>query len=260
MLGFPPGTPFGEAFRAEVRFWLTNLRLRTRMQDVTPWRLRCDRPYDRLFERGLDNFASITTPFRPEFSRWRTSCLQNGYFDAGDAEFYYSMVRRHQPARILEVGAGWSTRFATSALRRNRRGQLTVIDPEPRCPLPPGVRHLCQRFEDTDPQEFAALQPGDILFIDSSHTAEEARLHTQLLERLPAGVFIHHHDICYPYLPMYDEEPVVLDFYHTHPSRYRVLCGLVYATWQSRERCAVAVPSLRWNPYRSPRSFWAEKT
>lgn len=258
-LGFLPGAPLREALRMEIRFWLMHTGLRWKLQDVSPWRLRRERPYESLFVPSLDNFVALTTPFQKEFSRWRLPWVQNGWFDAGDAEFYYSMVRRCRPSFIVEVGAGWSTRFALAALRKNGYGQVIAIDPSPRGALPPEVQHRVQRFQDADPQLFAALRPGDILFIDSSHTAQEARLHTELVARLPAGVFIHHHDVIYPYEPMYDEEPVVLEYYAAHSETFRLLCGLVYATWKSRARCADAVPSLRWNPLRSPRSFWVEK-
>lgn len=259
-LGLLPGTPLREGARNELRFWLMQMGLKAKTQDVSGWKLRTQRPYDDQFEPSRKNFTGLTSPFRQEFSRWRMAWVQNSWFEAGDAEFYYSLVRRQRPSLIIEVGAGWCTRFALEALRRNGRGRLLAIDPDARSAIPAAARRLCQRFEDTDPGEFAALQPGDILFIDSSHTGEEARRHTQLLERLPPGVFIHHHDVCYPYEPLYDEEGVILDYYHAQGWRYRIVCGLAFAVWQSREECAAAVPSLRWNPQRSPRSLWVEKT
>jgi hypothetical protein len=60
----------------------------------------------------------------------------NGYFEAVDAEVAYFMVRHFKPARIVEIGTGYSTRVLATALERNSeldglRGQLVSIDPSP---------------------------------------------------------------------------------------------------------------------------------
>src|SRR5687768_11131401 len=43
----------------------------------------------------------------------------NGSFGSGDSELYYSIIRSRKPARILEVGSGFSTRMALKAIKKN---------------------------------------------------------------------------------------------------------------------------------------------
>jgi hypothetical protein len=80
---------------------------------------------------------------------------------------------------------------------------IVAIDPKPRAALGRlNVRHEASLLGDADPAVFAALEPGDILFVDSSHVAmpgtDVDRLVGDLLPRLPAGVLIHVHDILLP--------------------------------------------------------------
>src|ERR1019366_4866422 len=101
----------------------------------------------------------------------------NGSYVAGDAEFLYSMVRHLRPKRILEVGSGNSTLIVRQALERNLRSnpqdtcEHTCIEPYEQPWLEgTGIVVVRERVEDIDLSCFTALGPGDILFIDSSHT------------------------------------------------------------------------------------------
>jgi len=53
----------------------------------------------------------------------------NDQFSHSDASLYYSMIRRFRPERIVEVGAGHSTRLAHKAVRDNGSGRILCIDP-----------------------------------------------------------------------------------------------------------------------------------
>ncbi|QLQ06211.1 MAG: class I SAM-dependent methyltransferase [Anaerolineae bacterium] len=112
------------------------------------------------------------TPYVSEF-KWSVGKLYNGAFVSIDPELYYSMVRHYRPNLIIEIGSGHSTHFAADALQKNRAGRIISIDPEPRRTLPRGVEHIQARVEDVGRDIFANLHANDILFIDSSHTAEE---------------------------------------------------------------------------------------
>ena len=52
-------------------------------------------------------------------------------------------------------------------------------------------------------ETFAALEGGDILFIDSTHVlktgSDVVRLYNEIVPRLNAGVIVHIHDIFYPF-------------------------------------------------------------
>jgi predicted O-methyltransferase YrrM len=133
--------------------------------------------------------------------------FKNGYFDGFDAAVYYSLIRHLKPRRVIEIGSGYSTRFASKALARNAgRGRLTCIEPHPEERLN-GLRvkvDLIEKpVEEIDVEFFAQLEANDILFIDSSHTVKfGSDVCYEFLEILPAlrpGVWIHVHDIFFPH-------------------------------------------------------------
>ncbi|MBV9625953.1 MAG: class I SAM-dependent methyltransferase [Acidobacteria bacterium] len=135
----------------------------------------------------------------------------NGYFEAVDAEMAYCLVRRYKPARVIEIGTGYSTRILAAALNKNRErdgveGRLLSVDPSPeRFPqnswrdlvtqVPVPVQRLPLEF-------FDVLGGGDILFVDSSHVvavgSDVVHEYLQILPRLRPGVIVHLHDIFLP--------------------------------------------------------------
>ena len=155
----------------------------------------------------------------PPAPRWNQD-----WFPRLDAAAAYAMVRRHRPARIVEVGSGHSTRFMARAVADGGlETRITAIDPRPRATLdglPVAVQR--RRVQDADPAPFAALASGDFLFIDSSHVmapgSDVEFLLQRILPALPAGVRVHFHDI---FLPgdypadwawrRYTEQPAVAD-------------------------------------------------
>ncbi len=126
------------------------------------------------------------------------------WFPRLDAIAAYALVRGAQPRRIIEVGSGHSTRFLAQAIVDGELAtDLTCVDPAPRAPLAGlPLRHRARLFGTADAEEAAALGPGDILFIDSSHVAmpgtEVDRLLLDVLPRLGPGVLVHLHDIFLP--------------------------------------------------------------
>jgi predicted O-methyltransferase YrrM len=143
----------------------------------------------------------------PERARW-----SQDWFPRLDAAAAYALVRREAPRRIVEVGSGHSTRFLARAVADGGLGTaITCIDPAPRAAIAAlPVAHVPAVLAQADPAVFAALGPGDVLFIDSSHIAmpgtDVDRLVLDVLPRLPAGVILHVHDILLPdaYPPEWD--------------------------------------------------------
>ncbi|MDU9003656.1 class I SAM-dependent methyltransferase [Sedimentitalea todarodis] len=129
----------------------------------------------------------------------------NGYFDSPDAEALYLMVRRARPRRVIEVGCGNSTRITRQAILDGAMDTvLTAIDPWPRADIADVVdRFEKETLESVDPELFADLADGDILFIDSSHQVrmsnDVAHLFCRIIPALAAGVVIHVHDVFLPY-------------------------------------------------------------
>jgi predicted O-methyltransferase YrrM len=136
--------------------------------------------------------------------------IRNGGFGFMSAAVLHAMVRHFTPARIIEVGSGFSTRVSARALRSNHDdghpGELTAIEPYPSEALRSGFdglsRLVTQKVEDVDLEFFDVLEEGDILFIDSSHVVRTGGdvnyLYLEVLPRLNKGVVIHIHDIFFP--------------------------------------------------------------
>ncbi|MFN4275026.1 MAG: class I SAM-dependent methyltransferase [Ferrovibrio sp.] len=130
--------------------------------------------------------------------------FDQSWFPTLDAVAAYTLVRRLKPARIIEVGSGHSTRFlARAAADAGLETTITAIDPQPRATLAGlPIRFVPAVMQTADPAIFATLQPGDILFIDSSHILMPGTdvdwLFSRVLPLLPAGVVVHIHDIFLP--------------------------------------------------------------
>ena len=137
--------------------------------------------------------------------------FENEYFSGLDAAIYYSIIRDLRPARIIEIGAGYSTQIAAKAMDANRRygrGEaiLTVIEPYPQARLmDSGVKFqlIARPVEKVDPALFQSLVANDILFIDSSHAlrcgGDVFVEFLEILPRLKPGVWVHIHDIFLPF-------------------------------------------------------------
>lgn len=130
----------------------------------------------------------------------------NDYFTSPDTEVLYTLVRHFKPGRVIEIGSGNSTRVTRQAIKDGKLAtQLVSIDPWPR-------RAVVEFCDETlrEPVEaggaqaqLQGLRSGDFLFIDSSHEVKTGNdvvfLLLNLLPQLPAGVFVHVHDILLPY-------------------------------------------------------------
>ena len=142
--------------------------------------------------------------FRIEFE---AADFKNDYFNGLDAAVFYSLIRHLRPRHVIEIGSGYSTRFAHKALTRNADGgRLTCIEPHPEERLNGlrlSVEVIQKRVEEIDVDFFSCLEANDILFIDSSHTVKfGSDVCYEFLEVLPTlrpGVWVHVHDIFIPH-------------------------------------------------------------
>lgn len=216
--------------------------------------------FDSILSGGGSFLADRILRFKPEYQVFDSALVLNGWFEEVDFELYYAMVRLFLPIRVIEIGGGNSTVACDLAARKNGATSITVIDPEPRCALPAGVVHLPFRVQQIPVELFGWLERGDILFVDSSHTVEEANYHLdKILPRLAAGVVIHHHDIMYPYEARYGEEGVVLRFYADHADEYKVLCAAAFEKANNEDILRRTFPSHELRPDRIPGSLWMMK-
>ncbi len=133
--------------------------------------------------------------------------FKNSAFDGVDALVYYCLIRFLHPQKIIEVGSGWSTKIAAKAAIKNKDTKLTSIEPYPQPILLkgfPGFNQLIRKKVEKVPfSQFEDLKENDILFIDSSHTVKTGGdvnyLFFEILPKLKKGVYVHLHDIFFPF-------------------------------------------------------------
>jgi len=133
---------------------------------------------------------------------------QNSQFTWLDARALFVLLRAWRPARVIEVGSGYSSLLIADVNRRffGSAIELTCIEPYPRAFLRgvEGISRIIERpVQQVAMDEFRALQAGDILFIDSSHVAKTGsdvnHLLFEVVPLLAAGVHVHVHDIFLPF-------------------------------------------------------------
>lgn len=135
----------------------------------------------------------------------------NHMFCLADAAVYSALIRQLEPARIVEIGSGYSSAVALdTADRWNLPTRFTFVEPFPDRLLALLTRSDRQRVElrreavqDSPRQVFAQLRGGDVLFVDSSHVVKTGSdvvwLMTRVLPYLQPGVIVHFHDIFWPF-------------------------------------------------------------
>lgn len=199
----------------------------------------------------------------------------NSQFPLADARALFALLRHWRPARLVEVGSGYSTLLATDVNRRFLDGRMRIecIEPHPRDFLRslPGLAALrIERVQDTPDAVFDALQAGDVLFVDSSHVvktgSDVAWLLTHVLPRLRSGVRIHFHDVWLPddYPPHWVidlnrswNEQYALQAILANGNRYRVLYGTQYALTRLAGDAKAAFPGAAGRGYAGG-MFWIE--
>jgi len=136
--------------------------------------------------------------------------LDNDTFESVDAELLYAIVRRLKPARVLELGSGFSTLVTRIALDRNTGdgspGTLDSYDPYPSAHVMarPDLSARVQRVsaQAIDPALIEGLQENDVLFVDTTHIVKIGgdvnRIVLDLLPLVRPGVAVHFHDIFLP--------------------------------------------------------------
>jgi hypothetical protein len=151
-------------------------------------------------------------PFGARAGHGLRTALENAYFTWGDAVLYQALLRHRPPARVIEVGSGFSSCVLLDVNDRflGGRTSCTFIEPFPDVLdslLRPQDRRradvLRQPLQEVDPARFEALERDDVLFVDSTHVSKIGsdvnRLVFELLPRLRPGVRVHFHDVYYPF-------------------------------------------------------------
>lgn len=138
--------------------------------------------------------------------------FENDFYRYTDGIILYSLMRHIKPKRIIEIGSGFSSAVMldTNELFFDNCIHLTFIEPytERLYSLLTEVDKKQTTLIETDVQSvskevFEKLQAGDILFIDSTHIVKTGSdvnyILFEILPSIPSGVYIHFHDIFYPF-------------------------------------------------------------
>ncbi len=203
----------------------------------------------------------------------------NGAFEAGDAEYLYSVVRFFKPRRIIEIDSGYSTLMAAGALKANKHEnpayefEHVCIEPYEHMWLEEvGVTVIRKKVEEFPLSLFEKLEGNDILFIDSSHVirpqGDVLREHLEIIPAVGPGVLVHVHDIFTP--KDYPEEWIVgemrfwneqylLEAFLSFNRDFRVIGALNYLSHHHRAELERVCPVLRDEPHREPGSFWFQR-
>jgi hypothetical protein len=137
--------------------------------------------------------------------------LDNFAYAYGDGVVLHGMLRHLRPARIVEVGSGFSSALILDTVDEHLPDTaVTFVEPYPAL-VEELLRSDDERrvtihrapVQDVDPAVFTALGPGDVLFVDSTHVAKAGsdvnHLMFEVLPRLRVGVWVHFHDLFFPF-------------------------------------------------------------
>ncbi len=162
----------------------------------------------------LRTFAPLCAgdPVPQKQLKGRRFYYENDFFCAGEALVYQSILRHVKPNRIVEVGSGYTTALLLDTVDRHFDTPLECVSIEP---FPDTLQHLLWRedwnriqllrspLQDVELSVFERLESNDILFIDSTHVSKTGSdvnyLFFEILPRLKSGVYLHFHDIYYPF-------------------------------------------------------------
>lgn len=168
---------------------------------------------ERQFKLLKDYFRFYDElPFPEKQNKEYRYYYDNNWYSYSDAIFLYSFLRKHEPKRIIEIGSGFSSAVMLDTVDGffSHRPDITFIDPYPdrlnsllRNDDEKHVKIINKKVQEVPMELFLSLKAGDFLFIDSSHVlkcgSDLQLLMFEILPLLPSGVFVHFHDVFYPF-------------------------------------------------------------
>ena len=185
----------------------------------------------------------------------------DGGYGEIEAEVLFGFVATNKPRRIKQVGCGVSTAICLAAAERaNYKPEIVCFEPYPSAYLQDAAKkgsiELVAQFAQTvDYDILADLDDGDLLFIDSTHAvkpgSEVNYLIHEVLPRLRPGVWVHFHDIYFPYDytrdtldgdMLFPQESSLLYAFLTGNSRFRVEASLSMVHYSMPDALRAVIP------------------
>lgn len=191
--------------------------------------------------------------------------LPAGGRDAGygeiEADVLFGFVASCKPVRVIQIGCGVSTAVMLMAAdKAGYKPSVTCVEPYPSAYLKAcESKQLLQLIERpaqmVEAKALSDLSAGDLLFIDSTHAvkpgSEVNYLVHEVLPRLRPGVWVHFHDIYFPYDYtrdvlagdlLFPQESTLLYAFLTHNSRYRLEASLSMIHYANPEGLQALIP------------------
>lgn len=151
-------------------------------------------------------------PFEPYPKANLRYFYNNLSYSYSDAICLYCTINHVKPKKIIEVGSGYSSCLILDTNDLNFDGKIscTFIEPFPHLLLSlikdkdkEKIEIVQKKLQDVEIDKFSELSAGDILFIDSTHVSKVGSdvnyIFFEILPALQRGVYIHFHDIFYPF-------------------------------------------------------------
>ena len=151
-------------------------------------------------------------PFTDEKKEGLRYYYKNGWYEYSDAIILHCMLRSLKPQKIIEVGSGFSSSLTLDTNEFFLENSMKCIFIEPFTERleslltesdKKNVSIHKKRLQEIPLEVFKELKENDILFIDSTHVSKfnsdvNYVIH-KILPALAPGVYIHFHDIFYPF-------------------------------------------------------------
>ncbi len=196
---------------------------------------------------------------------WDRFCREAGEVGFGrvEADFLFCFISEKRPRRIVQIGCGASTAIMIGAAAEVAYvPQITCIEPYPspylqRQHADGRIGLVPEPAQRVDLSRLTDLSAGDLLFVDSTHTvkpgSEVNRIILEVLPRLSAGVYVHFHDIYFPYDYPNDlfeslffwSESTLLHAFLINNSRYAIRASLSMLHYDRPAELADALPGYR---------------
>jgi hypothetical protein len=160
------------------------------------------------YRRTLESFLPllpgiVTIPSHPVENMAEPNWI-NLAFPAFDAIALYGLIATRKPRRFIEIGSGFSTKFARRAIQDHGLAtQIISIDPEPRAEVDAICDEVVRSQLEAMPLDlFAGVGADDFIFFDGSHrtfqNSDVTVFFTEILPMLPSGTLVGIHDIFWP--------------------------------------------------------------
>jgi hypothetical protein len=201
-----------------------------------------------LFVSDLERSASLlhSVPFHADGGDALKPCWDNYWFTALDAAALMVLITQRRPNRFIEIGSGYSTKFANHAIQQAGLGtEIISIDPHPR----DEIDRLCKRvvrssLEKCDLTVFDQLEAGDMLFFDGSHrlfsNSDVLVFFLEVLPKIKPGVIVQVHDIFLPFdypdawnRRLYNEQYLLAGIILYGTERFRIIAPISYICYDA---------------------------